>query len=281
MYKFQNINGKCEILLYSLIDSMDLQGVSAQYIIEQIRNAGDNISVIDVRINSDGGDVFEAMAIYNFLKSQKARVNVYIDGIAASAASIVACAGKIFMPSNSMLMIHNPVGSVFGESEDMREMADILDKIRDNIAGIYAAKTGKTIDQISLLMKAETWLSADEALSYGFADKIIEARNKANISNKLDADQAVKNERARIKALDALNAPGFEARIEKAKYETFENAKDLAFEILSSKNFANQSNNRMLDAADTQDISSSGIPAIDSLIDSAKNIAKKINERRK
>lgn len=280
MYGFKNTNEKCEILLYSLIDNSGWDGISAQNVINQIKQAGENISVIDVRINSDGGDVFEAIAMYNFLKAQKARVNVYIDGIAASAASIVACAGKIFMPSNSMMMIHNPIGSVYGEAEDMRETADVLDKIRDSIAGIYAAKTGKNLDEITLLMKAETWLTADEAYNFGLADKIIEAKNQAKALNENDIVLAVKNERERIRELDALKAPGFETRITAAKYETFENAKDLAFEILSSGKLLAQSRNRELDAVDTQEISC-GVPQIDELIDSAKNIAKKINERRK
>lgn len=280
MYKFQNINGKCEILLYSLIDGSGFDGISAQNVIQQIKEAGENISVIDLRINSDGGDVFEAIAMYNFLKAQKARVNVFIDGLAASAASIVACAGKIFMPANSFMMIHNPVGSVFGESDDMRETADVLDKIRDTIANIYSQKTGKKIEDVTRLMKAETWLTADEAYNFGLADKIIDAKNQAKHLDTTDIQNAVENERERIRQLDALKAPGFETRITAAKYETFENAKDLAFEILSSGKLLANSKNRELDTLDTQNIYC-GVRAVDDLIDSAKNIAMKINERRK
>lgn len=291
MYKFQNINGKCEILLYSLIDGSGFEGMSAHNVIEQLKNAGDNISVIDLRINSDGGDVFEAIAMYNYLKNHRAKVNVYIDGIAASAASIVACSGKIFMPKNSMLMIHNPVGNVFGESEDMREMAAVLDKIRDNIAGIYAAKTGLSLEKCVELMNVETWISADEALNLGFADKIIEARNEKQKEEKRDWDeeikQAVEKERARIRDIDKLNITGCSDLIYAAKYERFIDAKELAFEILTThKATGEDTRTQSIQAKREQDANlldqiTTGIP-FDIVDDSesARRYAEKINARR-
>lgn len=259
MYKFQNVNGKCEIFLYSLIDGEGFFGMSARDVIDQIKNAGDNVSVIELRINSDGGDVFEALAMYNYLKNHKARVKVFIDGLAASAASIVACSGKIFMPKNAMLMIHNPVGNVYGESEDMRDMAEVLDKIRDNIANVYASKTGLELEKCIELMNNETWINADEALALGFCDEIIEARNE--VKNKMDEKEfnekvqaAVIAERERLKAIDELNAPGCEKEIYAAKYENVKDAKELAYELLTSGKFRDKLNDRQMDAQELQDI---------------------------
>lgn len=291
MYKFENINGKCEILLYSLIDGEGFAGMTARDVITQIKNAGENVSVIDLHINSDGGDVFEAQAMYNYLKNHKAKVNVYIDGIAASAASIVACAGKVYMPSNAMIMIHNPVGNVYGESEDMREMAAVLDKIRDNIAGVYASKTGMSLEECIKLMDAETWLNADEALTFGFADKIIEARNEKKKEPPRDFDeelkQAAEQERKRIQDIDALKISGCEREIYAAKYERFIDAKELAYEILTTGKISNEDEKRDVqtvrekreaDAIEIDDIS-----AIEVKIDAredAKSAVKKINARR-
>lgn len=290
MYKFENINGKCEILLYSLIDGSGFAGLTAREVIAQIKNAGKNVSVIDLRINSDGGDVFEAQAMYNYLKNHQAKVNVYIDGIAASAASIVACAGKVYMSSNAMIMIHNPVGNVYGESEDMREMAAVLDKIRDNIANIYASKTGMSLDECIKLMDAETWLNAHEALTFGFADKIIEARNEKKKEEPRDGTEEIKNavkrERERMREIDALKITDCEKEIFSAKYERFIDAKELAYEILTTKrpaanvkpDKADMMKKREADATEIDDIS-----ALEVKIDAreaAKSAVKKINARR-
>lgn len=259
MYKFQNVNGKCEIFLYSLI-SHDLDyGMTTCDVIDQIKAAGNNVSVIELHINSEGGDVFESLAMYNYLKSHKARVKVFIDGLAASGASIVACAGKIFMPKNAMLMIHNPIGNVFGESEDMRDEAEVLDKIRDSMANIYASKTGLELGKCIELMNNETWINADEALALGFCDEIIEARNE--VKNKMDEKEfnekvqaAVLSERERLKAIDELNAPGCEKEIYAAKYENAKDAKELAYELLTSGKIRDKLQDRQADAQELQDI---------------------------
>lgn len=251
MYKFTNSGDKCEILIYDLID--EFGSTNARAVIENIKQAGDGLKAIDIRINSAGGDVFEALSIYNFLKSHKARINIYIDGLAASAASVIACAGKIYMPSNALMMLHNPQGYAQGESEDMRAIADVLDKIRDNIAGIYAAKTGKTLEECAALMSSETWMTAEEAANFGFADKIIEAR--AQITNSITA------ERERMKELDDLNAPGCEREIYAAKYETFKTARDVAFELLKAGKFSGNVNNITADAPKHEDAQISRIAA--------------------
>lgn len=284
MYKFQNVNGKCEIFLYSLI-SHDLDyGMSTRDVIDQIKAAGNNVSVIELHINSEGGDVFESLAMYNYLKSHKARVKVFIDGLAASGASIVACAGKIFMPKNAMLMIHNPMGSVFGESEDMRDEAEVLDKIRDNMANIYASKTGLELGNCIELMNNETWITADEALALGFCDEIIEARNE--VKNKMDEKEfnekvqaAVLSERERLKAIDELNAPGCEKEIYAAKYENVKDAKELAYELLTSGKFRDKLQDRQADALELQDINAN-VPMSEDNSQVINAMASRLNARR-
>lgn len=128
---------------------------------------------ISVRINSGGGSVFTAQAILSSLRRHKAEIIVYIDGIAASAASVIAMAGDlIVMPSNAMMMIHNPSIGAWGESKDMRKTADILDKVRDTIVAAYKEKTGLEESKIVDLMNEETWLTANEAVELGFADEV-------------------------------------------------------------------------------------------------------------
>jgi ATP-dependent Clp protease protease subunit len=132
-----------------------------------------DIAELNIYINSPGGDVFAAQAIYSMLKRHKSNKCVYIDGLAASAASVVALAGdKVIMPINSMLMIHNPWTIGIGSSADFRKLADDLDKIRESIVAVYRDKTGLTDEDIISLMDAETWMTAEDAYGYGFADEV-------------------------------------------------------------------------------------------------------------
>lgn len=135
---------------------------------------------ISVRINSGGGSVFTAQAILSSLRRHKADVYVYIDGLAASAASVIAMAGDfIVMPSNSMMMIHNPATISWGEAKDMRKIADTLDKVRDTIVAAYKDRTGLDEQKIIELMDEETWMTAAEAVELGFADEIEDYQNIA------------------------------------------------------------------------------------------------------
>lgn len=137
-----------------------------------------DVQVIDLRINSGGGDVFEAAAVYNMLKRHKARVEVHIDGLAASAASVIAMAGdKVTMPKNAMLMIHNAWTLGFGNHHELRKQADDLEKINDStVKQSYLSKNPDfDADELSRLMDAETWLTADEALEMGLTDEVVSA----------------------------------------------------------------------------------------------------------
>jgi hypothetical protein len=119
--------------------------------------------------------VFDAVAIYNALKRHEGNVTVWIDGIAASAASYIAMAGdEIVMPVNAFLMIHDPSGLVMGTAEDMRAMAEALDKVKGSLVAGYAATSGRDPEDIAALMTAETWFDARDALDAGLATRIAE-----------------------------------------------------------------------------------------------------------
>lgn len=128
---------------------------------------------IIVRINSYGGDVFVGHNIYNMIKQTTKNVKVIVNGVAASIASVIAMAGDtVEMPSNAMLMIHNPSTVVNGTSEDMRKNADVLDKVAKTIKNVYMSRTGLSEAEITAMMDAEVWLTAEEAKEQGFCDVI-------------------------------------------------------------------------------------------------------------
>ena len=160
-----------EVAIY---DEIGAYGVSAKGFLTELGALPEGTPV-DLRLNSPGGSVFDAVAIHNALKRHEGTVTVWIDGIAASAASYVAMAGdEIVMPENAFLMIHDPSGLVMGTAGDMRAMAEALEKVKGGLVQGYAAKSGRTPEEISALMSAETWLDAADALAQGFADRLIE-----------------------------------------------------------------------------------------------------------
>jgi len=165
-----------EILIYEQIgkDFWSDEGIAAKDFAEDLKSLGD-VKNITLRINSPGGSVFEGLVIFNLLKAHQATVTVYIDGLAASIASVIAMSGdKIIMPENALLMIHDPFAMVMGTAEDMRKMAEALDKIKDSIKSAYK-RTMMTDDELTEMMTEETWLSASEAVEKGFADEMIAA----------------------------------------------------------------------------------------------------------
>ena len=129
---------------------------------------------ITVWINSPGGDVFAAAQIYNMLMDYKGDVTVRIDGLAASAASMIAMAGTtVEMSPVGMLMIHNPSTAVIGNTKEMQAAIKMLDEVKESILNAYELKTGQPRQQLSDLMDAESWMNAKKALELGFADKIL------------------------------------------------------------------------------------------------------------
>lgn len=146
-------------------------GVAADELVPEIRNL--DVTTLNVYINSPGGDVYEGIAIRNALRQHKAKVVTHVDGLAASAASFIACAGdEVVMGENAEIMIHDAWGIGIGNAEEMRTLADDLDRISGNIAAMYAAKAGGDTDEWRDRMKAETWYSASEAVAVGLADRL-------------------------------------------------------------------------------------------------------------
>ena len=170
-FEIKAMGSSAEISIYNEIGGW---GVSAKDFMYSLKDAG-ALTDITLRINSPGGSVFDGMAIYNQLVAHKAQVTVYIDGLAASMASVIAMAGDlIVMPENAMMMIHNPWMIAGGDAEELRNNADLLDKIKSNMVGSYAKRTGKTDDEISAIMDAETWFTGKEAVENGFADESLQ-----------------------------------------------------------------------------------------------------------
>lgn len=172
-----------EIYIYGEIvsDQWNDDDVTAQSFHADLKGLG-NIKTLNVYINSPGGSVFEGQAIYSMLKRHPARVNVFVDGIAASIASVVAMAGdRITMPKNAMMMIHNPWTIAYGNSLELRKIADDLEKIRESLIEAYLSRPGiqLTRDQLIEIMDEETWLTAQESFDYGLIDELIEGQEIA------------------------------------------------------------------------------------------------------
>lgn len=156
-----------EILVFG--DIVADGGIGAAKFVEQLRKL-DGASEIKVRINSDGGDPYQALAMYNALREAPARIITVNEGMVASAASLLFMAGDVReMKPASQLMIHEPTVGMSGRSEDLQRAAEAIDKSRDAFAQIYAERSGNTLDYILMVMKDETYFSAQEAVQKGFA----------------------------------------------------------------------------------------------------------------
>ncbi len=164
--------GSAALYIYDVIDSWGgAWGVSSTDVVQALSEV--RASRLDVHLNSPGGDYFEAVAIYAALNSHSAAVHVYVDGLAASAASVIAMAGEsVTMAQGSQMMIHEPVSYAQGRASELRSVADQLDKVAGDIAGFYAGKAGGDVEPWRAAMTAETWYTADEAVEAGLADQV-------------------------------------------------------------------------------------------------------------
>ena len=189
----KNDDKSAELMLYGdIAESFWGDTVSAKEVTEYL--AGLDVENIDVYINSNGGVVDTAIAISNALRRHKAKVTVNIDGIAASAATLITCAGDtVRMPKNALFMIHNPSTIAMGDSEEMRKKADVLEKYKNSITETYLQKVNIDKEKLSELMDNESWLSAEEALKYGFIDEIIENTDIQVVENKVISNNMVFN----------------------------------------------------------------------------------------
>ncbi|MFE2911253.1 head maturation protease, ClpP-related [Kitasatospora indigofera] len=168
--------GPAQIHVY---DEIGYWGITASDFVRELSSL--NASAIDLHINSPGGEIFDGIAIMNALRSHPATVTTYVDGIAASIASVIAMAGdRIVMAPHSQLMIHDGSGLCIGNAADMRETADLLDRQSDNIAAVYAERAGGDVTEWRARMTAETWYTAAEAVAAGLADEIASSQSSAD-----------------------------------------------------------------------------------------------------
>jgi len=186
-----------ELMIYDVIGGVESEdSVTAKQFRQELNNAG-NVSTINVRISSPGGSVMQGLAMYHTLREHPARKVVYIDGLAASMASVIAMAGdEVNIADGAFVMIHDPYAIVEGGANDLRRQADMMDKSKETMVAIYAGKTKLPDADIAAMMAAETWMTSDEAVAKGFADKI---SGKATVVAELKLDgfrnvpQAVKD----------------------------------------------------------------------------------------
>jgi ATP-dependent Clp protease, protease subunit len=173
--KIQNKSAtKAEIVLYAGI-GQDYWGdgsmISAQQFSAELKKLDSTVNQIDVRINSPGGDVFDGIAIYNRLKQHPAKVTVYIDGLAASIASIIALAGdEIHIGEGALYMVHLPWTFAMGNRMDLDNTVNRLMDVEEQMVSIYSKKTGLDRSEVKAMLEAETWLGAEEAIEKGFVD---------------------------------------------------------------------------------------------------------------
>lgn len=174
---------KAAITIYGVIGSGFFEeGVTAEQVRKDLEAMGD-ISDIDVFVNSPGGNVWEGLAIANILAAHAAQVHAHVEGLAASAASIVTSAcDLVTMGKGSMIMIHSPWALMAGNAEELRKHADLLDQIESGMLDIYEARTGKPRAELTELLKAETWFTAAEAVEAGLADDVLESKPRAQVA---------------------------------------------------------------------------------------------------
>lgn len=191
--KFWNImkneeENSADMILYGTIGSDEWwDDICDKTFKEDIANLGE-VENINLHINSPGGSVFAAVAIANTLKNHKAKVTAYIDGLAASAATIITSACDVVkMPKNALFMIHNPLTWAYGNKQELEKTGILLDKVKDSILETYLAKAkDKTKEELSALMDEEKWFNAEEAKEYGFIDEIVgEMEKPQNVNNLL------------------------------------------------------------------------------------------------
>lgn len=180
-WQIKNQINETDLLIYGTIGLFDDENDPKEF-----ATAVANIKapVLNIRINSGGGDLFAGHAMYNIIKSFNGLKRVFIDGLAASAASIVAMAGdEVIMPANTLLMIHNAQTVAYGDSSNFKKLADDLDKMNSTLVAVYQQKTGLNTQKIQKMLNNETWLTAEEALELGFATKVVDSMKIVANSN--------------------------------------------------------------------------------------------------
>lgn len=172
-FQIQNA-ASTEAATVTIFDEIGLWGITAADFNREFRAI--QAPIINLEINSPGGSVFDGLAIYNMLRGSGKTINAKVMGVAASIASVILMAAdKITMPENAMVMVHSPMGGVFGTADEMREMADVLDKVKTSLVATYVKRTGKSEEEITAMLAKDTWMTAAEAKDSGFADEVTDS----------------------------------------------------------------------------------------------------------
>jgi len=171
---------KAEMFMYGDVSEYD---ISANAVALAMKDLDSKINEIDIRLMSGGGDVFQGIAIYNILKRSEKKINIYIDGLAGSIASIIMLAGdEVIIGEGSQVFIHKPWAFKAGNSNELQEMIDQLDRVENEMLKIYSSKMSVTNTQIIKMMSDETWFNDDEAIEFGLVDRKIAASTDMNIA---------------------------------------------------------------------------------------------------
>lgn len=179
---------EAEIFIYDVIGA-DFwgDGLTAKSFVKEFSELEKSFDTINIRINSPGGYISDGLTIYNRITQSEKKINAYIDGMAASAASFLAMAAdEIYMPPTAEMLIHNPWGFAMGDSAEMKKIAAQLDTDKKLIVSIYSKKTGMKEEDISLMMDDETWMDGDRAFELGFATQLLEDHKAAACAFDLD-----------------------------------------------------------------------------------------------
>ena len=211
--------GEKNVAVLSIDDAIDsIFGLDANALAANIRAL--EADEIKVFVNSPGGDVFSGISLYNALKSHPATVKTYNTGLAASISSVIMLAGdEVYTYENSLTMIHNAWGRVVGNASELRETANVLDKIDDQIVGIYQKATGMDKIIIEEMMAKETWLSSAEAREIGFSETIEDKTAKTQMAFDLSVFKNTPQEIKNITNKDTMEAAKKELDIKKHRDE--------------------------------------------------------------
>jgi ATP-dependent protease ClpP protease subunit len=197
-----NAEAAAELMIYGRIGGGGWmsEGIGAADVAALLRDIGPG--PINVRINSGGGDVFDGVAIHSLLARHAGTITVYVDGLAASAASFIMLAGdRIVSARNAFIMIHDAMTSTYGNGDTHRASGELLDKVSANVADMYAERAGEDVEHWRNLMTVNgedgTWYTGQEALTAGLVDELTEVADDSEVADKLDGWSALLPERAR------------------------------------------------------------------------------------
>ena len=200
----------CDTARVAILDEIGVWGVSAQRFIADLKAI--EAPKVVLEINSPGGSVIDALAMFTALRASGKHITVKVLGIAASAASYLMLAGDhVVMPANTFAMLHNPLAGAYGHAEDLRDMADLLDKIGATLQATYAKRTGMSDEEVAALLSKDTWLTAQECLDLGLCDEVID---ELKVSASFDVENLPENIRAAMAVASVEESAGKDAATE-------------------------------------------------------------------